>query len=111
MWRNRLLFTISTLIVFFMAGAVYLAHERAMGLVHPARTVPERTPQQVGLANVEEVQFPSGDGLCLGAWFIPPSAATPGPLVIFVPALGANRSGLLDQATRLDAHGYGPTPV
>src|SRR3989304_7465033 len=99
-WRNRLLFTLSTLIVLFMAGAVYLAHERAMGLVHPGRTFPERTPEQVGLASVEDVRFPSSDGLLLAAWFIPPGEENPGPTVIFVHGLGANRSGLLDQAKR-----------
>ena len=106
-WRNRLLFTLSTLIVLFMAGAVYLAHERAMGLVHPGRTFPERTPEQVGLASVEDVRFPSSDGLLLAAWFIPPGEENPGPTVIFVHGLGANRSGLLDQAKLLVDHGYG----
>jgi pimeloyl-ACP methyl ester carboxylesterase len=106
-WLNSLLFGLAVLIAVAIGLGVYLAHDRAMSLVHPDRSLVQRTPSDVGLEPWFEVDFPSSDGLQLGAWFIPIESEEPSPTLIFVHGLGSNREELLDQAKLLYDHGYG----
>jgi pimeloyl-ACP methyl ester carboxylesterase len=105
-WLNLLLFGITLLLLAAMGMTAYLAHDRAMTLVHPSRSLPQRTPSDVGLDHWFNVSFPSSDDLQLSAWFIPVESEEPSPALIFVHGLGANREGLLDQAKLLYDHGY-----
>jgi fermentation-respiration switch protein FrsA (DUF1100 family) len=94
---------------------IWLAHWRAMALIHPRRTHPARTPADLGIGNWEEVHFPSfhseqapaADGLQLGGWFIPPDPQGDGATLIYVHGLGTHRGELLSQAAMLARHGYG----
>ena len=105
-WRNLALFTITLLLLIAIILGTYLAHSRAMLLVHPGRTLPLRTPSDVGLDPWYEVRFPSTDGFLLSAWYIPVKDEQPTPVLIYVHGLGSNREGLLDQAKLLYDHGY-----
>ena len=106
-WRNVLLF--AGLILLLCAGAfgAWLAHARAMGLVHPGRTQPADTPTDRGIGEWEEVRFRTPDDLELAGWFIPPDPHGDGATVIFLHGLGSNRGEHLDQAVMLARHGYG----
>jgi dipeptidyl aminopeptidase/acylaminoacyl peptidase len=105
-WLNLTFFSLSLIILVAMGFCIYLAHDRAMILVHPGRTQPARTPTDVGLDAWREVRFPSSDGLILTAWYIPVREDEPTPAIIYVHGLGSNREGLLDQAKLLYSHGY-----
>ena len=105
-WRNLSIFALLLLLVASCILCVILAHNRAMTLVHPARSLPQRNPSDVGLNSWMDVHFPSPDGLQLGAWFIPVESEEPSPILIYVHGLGSNREGLLDQAQLLHAYGY-----
>jgi pimeloyl-ACP methyl ester carboxylesterase len=106
-WRNLGLFTLGVVLLWGMAGAVWLAHARAGVLVHPGRSRPARTPADLGVAKWQEIQFLSADGLRLYGWFIPPDPLADGALLIYVHGLANNRGELLEQAIMLRAHGYG----
>ena len=93
-WLNLLLFGLSLLLLTVMGTSAYLAHDRAMTLVHPGRSSPQRTPSDVGLESWFDVNFPSSDDLQLGAWFIPVEREEPSPTLIFVHGLGSNREEL-----------------
>ena len=88
----------------FVALGTKLAHDRAYGLVHPGRSLAERTLESVGISKYQVVSFPSADGLTLHGWYVPPRN---GAVMIFVHGLGGNRSELLDDARLLAEHGYG----
>ncbi len=103
-WRNLFLFGLTVLLVTFAALSIRLAHQRAMWLVHPGRSTPHRTPDDVGIAQWREVDFQSQDGLTLSAWLVP---ARNGATVILVHGLGGNRAQLLDDAAMLVEDGYG----
>jgi pimeloyl-ACP methyl ester carboxylesterase len=105
-WLKLLLFGLSILLLVALGMSAYLAHDRAMTLVHPSRSLPRRTPSDVGLKTWFDVSFPSSDDLQLSAWFIPVEREEPSPIIIFVHGLGSNREGLLDQAKLLYDHGY-----
>jgi fermentation-respiration switch protein FrsA (DUF1100 family) len=75
-----------------------------MWLVHPDRSPPRRTPDDVGIAQWREVDFQSQDGLSLSAWVVP---ARNGATVILVHGMGGNRAQLLDEAAMLVEDGYG----
>jgi pimeloyl-ACP methyl ester carboxylesterase len=105
-WLNLLLLGLSLLLLVVMGMSAYLAHDRAMTLVHPGRSLPQRTPSDVGLEPWFDVSFPSSDDLQLSAWFIPLESEEPSPTLIFVHGLGSNREELLDQAKLLYDHGY-----
>jgi len=105
-WGNLSIFTLLLLLVASCILCMSLAHDRAMTLVHPGRSLPQRNPSDVGLNSWMDVRFPSTDGLQLGAWFIPVDSEEPSPILIYVHGLGSNREGLLDQAQLFYAHGY-----
>jgi fermentation-respiration switch protein FrsA (DUF1100 family) len=105
-WINLTIFAFLSLLLTLLLTGSILAHDRAMILVHPVRSHPQRNPSDVGLKSWIDVQFPSTDGLQLGAWFIPVESEEPSPILIYVHGLGSNREGLLDQAQLLYAHGY-----
>lgn len=106
-WRNLGLFTLLAVLLMGSAGAIYLAHWRAMALVHPPRSRPSATPADWHIPHWEEVRFRSADGLELAGWFIPPDPASDGATVIFLHGLGNHRGELLEQAAVLAGHGYG----
>lgn len=90
-----------------LVALVVVSRQQGLQIVHPDRTAPQDIPSDYGIANWEDVTFPSADGLRLGAWFIPPDPASDGSTVIFIHGLGSNRGGLLDQAAMLVQEGYG----
>ena len=106
-WRNLLLFTALMVLLGIVAGAVWLAHARAMVLIHPGRTYPACTPADRGVERWEEVRFPSPGDLQLAGWFIPPDPQGDGATLVFLHGLGSNRGELLDEAVMLARHGYG----
>ena len=95
------------LLVVIVAGLLAVSRSKALGLVHPERTEPSRTPAEVGIDGWEEVTFATPDGLQLSGWFIPPDPASPGAALIYVHGLGNNRDHLLTEAGILYRHGYG----
>jgi dipeptidyl aminopeptidase/acylaminoacyl peptidase len=103
-WRNLILFGLSVLTLAFSVLGVQLAHQRALGLVHPGRRLPDRTPTEVGIEHWQEVSFQSEDGLTLWGWYV---GTENGATVILVHGLGGNRAQLLDDAALLVANGYG----
>jgi fermentation-respiration switch protein FrsA (DUF1100 family) len=105
-WRNLALFTLLIVFISALVGGVWFAHERTMGLIHPGRSAPSRTPTDVGISRYENVSFKTSDGLRLDGWFILPTTQ-PGSAFIFVHGLGANRSELLDEAAMFARRGYG----
>lgn len=82
---------------------VALPYGRAYGLVHPVRTLVERTPASFGLP-YEDVQLITSDGLRLAAWYLPPRNGT---VVIGVHGMSGNRATLLEEAQFLYETGYG----
>jgi cephalosporin-C deacetylase-like acetyl esterase len=106
-WRNLFLFTILTLMLGVVAAGAWLAHAKAMGLVHPGRTQPVCTPADRGVVRWEDVRFSSADNLQLAGWFIPPDPRGDGATLIFLHGLGGNRGEFLDEAAMLTEHGYG----
>jgi pimeloyl-ACP methyl ester carboxylesterase len=106
-WLNLSIFASLLFLLASFIVCLTLAHDRAMTLVHPGRTFPQRTPSDVGIDNWTLVHFLSSDGLELTAWYIPFTSEEPSPTLIFVHGLGSNREGLLDQAKLLYDHGYG----
>jgi pimeloyl-ACP methyl ester carboxylesterase len=105
-WRNLALFTLAVVLVIAAFLVTYLSYTRTMLLTHPGRTLPLRTPSDVGLDHWREVSFLSEDGLRLSAWYIPVKEIEPSPALIYVHGLGSNREELLDQARLLCDHGY-----
>ena len=105
-WRNLALFTVLVILIGTVSGGVWLAHARAMALVHPARLVSSRTPTDQGIANWENISFTTSDGLELKGWFIPPDPRNRAAFV-FAHGLGNDRTELLDEAAMLARHGYG----
>ena len=103
-WRNLVLFGLSALLLSFTFLGVQLARQRALGLVHPGRSLPDRTPADVGIEHWREVSFQSKDGLTLWGWYV---GTENGATVILVHGLGGNRAQLLDDAALLVANGYG----
>jgi fermentation-respiration switch protein FrsA (DUF1100 family) len=103
-WRNLLLFGLTVFLVSFGVLGIRLAHQRAMWLVHPVRSTPHRTPDDVGIVQWREVGFQSQDGLSLSAWVVP---TRNGATVILVHGHGGNRAQLLDEAAMLTEGGYG----
>ncbi len=102
-WR-LLAFGIVLLVLSVGASGTWLAYRRAHGIVHPARTMPWRTPASLGMNDYREVTFFSADGLRLRGWYIAPRN---GAVVMFIHGLGSNRGQLLDDARMLYDHGYG----
>ena len=103
-WRNLILFGLGVLLIVASSLGVWLARERAIGLVHPSHSTPKRTPAEVGIESWQEVSFQTEDGLTLYGWYVPTEN---GAVVILVHGLGGNRSQLLDDAALLVEAGYG----
>ena len=98
------LFTAGLWLAALSGVTLWLAHNRAEGLVHPQRALPDCLPEAAGLIGYETVSFRSSDGLRLYGWHAPSrnSAA-----VILVHGHAGNRCGLLPEAAWLAAQGYG----
>jgi dienelactone hydrolase len=78
----------------------------AMGtmLAYAPRTgLGSATPADRGL-NYTSVEFRTGDGVRLSAWYIPSNNSA---AVVMVPGAGSNRTATLGQATVVARHGYG----
>jgi len=105
-FRNLLLLGLTLMVLAAIGIITDLAHDRAMTLVHPGRTLPQQTPSDVGMDLWFDVRFPTPDGLLLNAWFIPVESEEDAPTLIFVHGLGSNREELLEQAKLLYEHGY-----
>ncbi len=103
-WRRLFLFGSSVLLLGFLLGGLWLAHQRALWLVRPGRTLPQRTPADVGITHWRDVSFESKDGLTLSGWYV---ASENTATVILVHGLGSNRERLLNDAALLVAEGYG----
>ena len=56
-WRNLIPFGLSTLLLSLAFLSVRLAHQRALGLVHPKPTVSQHTPADVGIDHWRDVSF------------------------------------------------------
>lgn len=69
-----------------------------MGVVEP--------PGRMGLRGVEEVTFPTSDGLTLGAWFVRPDPGTPRATIIVFNGNAGNRSYRAPLAAALRRAGY-----
>lgn len=98
-------FALALLVLSFIAVGVFLARERAMGLVHPVRSAPVRDPSSLEFTDWEEVRFRASDGLQLDGWMILPKGIGD-KTIIFLHGLGSNRGELLDQAALFVHHGY-----
>jgi dipeptidyl aminopeptidase/acylaminoacyl peptidase len=90
-----------------LGGTLLLSYLAVRFMLYPPRSQPQSTPADFGIARWEDAQFRAGDGIALGAWFVPPSAAADGATIIFLHGQSANRSELLREAAMLTAHGYG----
>lgn len=97
---------VAALLLVAVGLGAWLAHDRAVGLVHPPRVLADSTPADFDIATWEDIAFPSPDGLTLRGWLVPPESMG-GPTVIFVHGLHGNRSSLLPLAVPLVARGYG----
>ncbi len=88
-------------------GVVLLARDRARILIYPARNPVTTTPADMGIPNYEAVTFRSADGIDLQGWFLPPTSAADGAVIVYVHGLASNRAGLLGQAVITHRVGYG----
>ena len=96
------------------AGLTVLS-QQASKLVRPERRVASCTPESVGIAVWENVEFLTRDGLMLRGWFVPPALDAPinapvdtgGASVVCAHGTGAHRGVLLPQAALLHRAGYG----
>jgi dipeptidyl aminopeptidase/acylaminoacyl peptidase len=104
-WRNLALFGLSVFLLAGLSLGVWLAHQRAYGLVHPSRIVTQLTPADAGIARWQDVSFETEDGLTLQGWYVVPEAEN-GATVILVHGLGGNREQVLGDAALLAAEGY-----
>ncbi len=69
----------------------------------PPTSLDRETPADRGIAYVD-VAYRSSDGVRLSAWYLP---STNGAAVVLLHGAGSTRSGVLDHAAVLAAHGYG----
>ncbi len=106
-WFNLIGVAVLALAIVISSLGVWLAHGRAMNLIHPSRSYPQGTPATVGIENWEDVSFLSPDGLRITAWFVPPKPAAKGATIIYVHGMGGNRGQLLHDAALLYESGFG----
>ena len=85
-------------------GIVLLAWMFQRRLIYfPSGDVP--APSQVGLTHVEEVQFPTADGLTLNGWFIKSTASVPASTVVVFNGNAGHRAYRAPLAIALQEHG------
>ncbi|MEE9177791.1 MAG: alpha/beta fold hydrolase, partial [Acidimicrobiia bacterium] len=104
-----------TLVILAAVGLIWISQRRLIYL--PTQNVPDIA---VALPGIEEVTYPTGDGLTLAAWFMPATGEqTSGTVVVFNGNAGnrANRLPLGEAFARrgyavllVDYRGYGGNP-
>jgi len=72
-------------------------------ITHPPCGGDDTAPPDLG-GEVQDVTYPSHDGLTLHAWYLPPQNGT---AIILLPGLGGGREGMLREGAILSRHGYG----
>jgi len=87
-----------------VSGILWITHDRAYAIVHPARGALTRSPESIGITQYQNVSFLSADKLTLKGWYIPPRN---GSVIIFVHGHAGNRLGLWGEAVILIKQGYG----
>ena len=91
-----------------LAGALaWIARDRALKLIYPARSYPVETPDNYDMAGWEDVRFSTVDGLTLAGWFVPPAPDSGGATIIYVHGFAGNRGEMLPQAALMTTQGYG----
>ena len=106
-WRNLALFTLGVALAGVVVAAVWLAYAHTMSFVHPARIPLTHTPDDLGIAQWEDVRFRSSDGLELAGWYLPPDPNGDGATVICLHGARNQREEMLAQGAMLHRHGYG----
>jgi fermentation-respiration switch protein FrsA (DUF1100 family) len=86
----------------FVMLLLFWASQRRM-IYLPSGEVPD--PAEVGLPQAERVTFPTRDGLTLNAWFVPPTRAATGDVVLVLNGNAGNRSYRADIARGFAAQG------
>lgn len=108
--KTAILIVILGVLALATAGGIYvlrIARGQALSWVHPPRNPPDRTPDQAGLEDWQNVTFESSDGLKIAAWFIPAQTdSKDGATMILVHGLSANRGEMLARAAILSRSGY-----
>ena len=103
-WLRTALIAVPLLVLVAGVGlSGFMAYRQATTWIYPARSIPEEAP--AGVANWEDVDFRTSDGLTIRGWFIPADVES-APAVILLHGLGANRAALLDEAALLTAQGF-----
>ncbi len=85
------------------AGVLGLVGWQLMGLVRPARQIPEVHPDEF-MVSSEDVEFTSVDGVPLRGWLL--GGRNGAPAVLLCHGLGANRASLMNLAVPLHQAGY-----
>jgi pimeloyl-ACP methyl ester carboxylesterase len=99
-YAGRLLATF--VIASVLIGVPLFVQRSVASYVHPTRTLPSRTPADVGLA-YSDVVLHTRDGLHLAAWSVPGSRPD---ALILIHGIGNNRDSLLPVARALSERGY-----
>lgn len=105
--KNLKLFTfalISLAILLVIAFGLYIPYLKAYGLVHPERRPNLQTPADFGIADYEDVQFTTPDGITLKGWYIAPKNNA---IVVFVHGHRSHRAQYLKYLEIVHAKGYG----
>lgn len=80
-------------------------------ILYPPRSRAQKGLRAYGLTYWEDIGFEAGDGVELGAWYVPPAPETQGAAVIFLHGLGGNRGDLASQVAMVVRHGYGALAI
>lgn len=91
-----------TVLVCVVAAALVALRVRAT--THPPRVVPDRGNVAALLAHVEEVRFPSSDGLTLAAWLVPGRPG--GRSIVLGHDLGGSKASVINVALPLQRAGF-----
>ena len=88
-----------------VAGIILLAWMFQRTLIYfPFGDVP--TPSEVGLTQVEEVEFPTADGLRLDGWFVRTASSSPAFTVVVFNGNAGNRAHRAPLAASLQQQGF-----
>ena len=91
-----------------VAGIILLAWMFQRTLIYfPFGDVP--TPSEVGLTQVEEVEFPTADGLRLDGWFVRTASSSPAFTVVVFNGNAGNRAHRAPLAASLQQQGKSPS--